>query len=65
VRRRGWALNRGDVNAAASGIATAVLDARGRPVAAIAVSAPTERLPRSLHASMGRRLAEAAAALSG
>jgi DNA-binding IclR family transcriptional regulator len=34
-------------------------------VAAIAVSAPTERLPRSLHASMGRRLAEAAAALSG
>lgn len=64
VRRRGWALNRGDVTAAASGIGAAVLDPDGRPTAAIAVSAPTDRLPRSRHEPVGRLVAEAAARLS-
>jgi IclR family acetate operon transcriptional repressor len=65
VRRRGWALNRGDVTAGASGIAAVVLDQVGRPVAAIAVSAPTDRLPRARHDAVGRMVADAAAGLSG
>lgn len=65
VRRRGWALNRGDVTAAASGIAAAVLDREGRPLASIAVSAPTDRLPRDRHAEVGGLVARAAAELGG
>lgn len=65
VRRRGWALNRGDVTAAASGIAAAVLGRDGRPEAAIAVSAPTDRLPRERHAAVGALVTEVAADLSG
>jgi IclR family acetate operon transcriptional repressor len=64
VRRRGWALNHGDVVAQASGIAAAVLDAAGQPVAAVAISAPSERLPRARHEAVGRIVADAARSLS-
>ena len=64
VRERGWALNRGDVTEAASGIAAAVLDRSGRPVGAIAVSAPTERLPESRHDAVGALVMAAAAGLT-
>ncbi len=65
VRERGWALNRGDVTGAASGIAAAVVDGSGRPVAALAVSAPTDRLPDSVHDDVARRVVTAAATLGG
>ncbi len=65
VRRRGWSLNQGDITASASGVGAAVLGPSGRPLAAIAVSAPSARLPRARHEPLGRRLAEAAASLAG
>jgi IclR family acetate operon transcriptional repressor len=64
VRERGWAVNHGDVTESASGVAAAILGPGGRAVAAIAVSAPSARLPRAAHAAVGRLVAEGAAHLS-
>jgi IclR family transcriptional regulator, acetate operon repressor len=64
VRDRGWALNQGAVHAESSGVAAAVLDGDGRPIAAISVSAPTERLPPSRHAEIAALVVVAAATLS-
>ena len=64
VRERGWAVNHGDVTERASGVAAAILGPGGRAIAAIAVSAPSARLPRNLHAGVGRLVAEGAAHLS-
>jgi IclR family acetate operon transcriptional repressor len=64
VRRRGWALNQGAVHAESSGVAAAVLDADGRAVAAISVSAPTQRLAKARHAEVAALVVAAAASLS-
>jgi DNA-binding IclR family transcriptional regulator len=40
VRRRGWALEQGEVTPGFASVATAVLDAAGHPVAAVAVTFP-------------------------
>jgi IclR family acetate operon transcriptional repressor len=64
VRERGWAVNHGDVTESASGIAAPILGAGGRAIAAIAVSAPSARLPKSVHAAVGKLVAEGAAHLS-
>jgi DNA-binding IclR family transcriptional regulator len=64
VRERGWAVNHGDVTESVSGIAAPILDAGGRAIAAIAVSAPSARLPKSVHAAVGKLVAEGAAHLS-
>ena len=52
------------MHAESSGVAAAVLDADGRAVAALAVSAPTERLPESRHAEVAALVVAAAASLS-
>jgi DNA-binding IclR family transcriptional regulator len=44
VRRQGYAVNRGEWRASVCGIAAAIFDAAGRPVAGIGISGPTERL---------------------
>jgi IclR family acetate operon transcriptional repressor len=64
VRERGWALNQGAVNAESSGVAAAVLDRDGLPVAAISVSAPTERLPPASHPEIAALVIAAAESLS-
>jgi IclR family transcriptional regulator, acetate operon repressor len=64
VKKRGWALNDGDVIAGATTVGAAVLDTERRPVAGISVSGPSDRLPPSCHARMGRLVAETAALLS-
>jgi IclR family transcriptional regulator, acetate operon repressor len=64
VRRRGWALNQGAVHAESSGVAAAVLGADGRAVAAISVSAPTQRLPKARHAEVAALVVTAASSLS-
>ena len=64
VRRRGWALNQGAVHAESSGVAAAVLGAEGRAVAAISVSAPTQRLPEARHGEVAALVVAAAASLS-
>jgi IclR family acetate operon transcriptional repressor len=60
TRRQGWSLNAGVVHAGATSVGAAVLDAAGRPVAAIIVSAPSERLAEADHARIGRLIAGAA-----
>jgi IclR family transcriptional regulator, acetate operon repressor len=65
VRRRGWALNDGDVVAGATNIGAAIVDDDGRPVAAVTVSAPSDRVPASRHAKLGALVADTAASLSG
>ena len=63
TRAAGWSLNAGAVDARATSIGAPVLDADRRPVAALAVSAPTDRLPRSRFAATGALVAQAGAAL--
>jgi IclR family transcriptional regulator, acetate operon repressor len=63
TRRRGWSLNPGVVHTGATSIGAAVLDAAGRPVAAVVVSAPSDRLPPDRYPVTGGLVREAAAAL--
>jgi IclR family acetate operon transcriptional repressor len=65
VRRRGWAINDGDIVEGATNVGAAILDDDGRPVAAIAVSAPSDRVPPSKQAKLGALVAETASGLSG
>lgn len=62
VRRLGWSRNEHQPGAASVG--AAVLDRHGRPVAALSISAPVERLPRALLPRYGALVAEAARGLS-
>lgn len=64
TRARGWSLNAGAVSADATSIGAAVLDPAGRPVAALVVSAPTERLPRAKYHAIGALVHAAAQSLS-
>lgn len=64
VRQKGWALNQGAVHAESSGVAAAVLDPDGRAMAAISVSAPTQRLPKARQAEVAALVVAAAASLS-
>jgi IclR family acetate operon transcriptional repressor len=65
VRRRGWAINDGDIVAGSTNIGAAIVDDDGRPVAAIAVSAPSDRVPPSRHGELGALVADVAGGLSG
>jgi DNA-binding IclR family transcriptional regulator len=63
VAKRGYALDRGTAVEGFNAVAAAILDFSGTPVAAIAVLAPSGRIPpRSLHA-IGRRVSEIATAI--
>lgn len=64
TRRRGWSLNAGAVDLNSTSIGAAVLDSAERPVAAIVVSAPSERLTEQQYDKVGRLVVEAANALS-
>jgi IclR family acetate operon transcriptional repressor len=61
VRRLGYATNRGELRADIGSVAAAILDSRGRPVAAMSISAPIQRMPESLQPQLGRLVAEAVA----
>jgi IclR family transcriptional regulator, acetate operon repressor len=63
VRERGWSINDQDVTRDARGVGAPVLDSRGRPLAAITISAPADRLPPSAMPALGARVAAAARAL--
>jgi IclR family acetate operon transcriptional repressor len=65
TRERGWSLNAGAVASDVTAVSAAVLDAAGRPVAAIVLSAPSSRLPPSREPEAGTRVAAAATTLSG
>lgn len=64
ARTRGFSLSRGSFERDVTGIGAAVRDARGRPVGAVAVAAPTVRVPDAVAAEIGRAVIGAATAIS-
>ncbi|TDD84405.1 IclR family transcriptional regulator [Actinomadura darangshiensis] len=65
TRRRGWSLNAGAVQAGATSIGAAVLDVDRRPIAALVLSAPSDRLGPDQYQRAGEQVAAAAATLGG
>ena len=63
VRKRGWAVNDEVIVPGSTNFAAAIMD-HGRPVAAVVVSGPTERLTQDQHEHFGRLVAQAATDLS-
>ena len=64
VRRRGYALNDEALVTGSFNVGAAVLDARGRPVAAIILAAPSDRTSKEAQQRFGEAVARAAAQLS-
>lgn len=64
IRELGYAVNDEDVHAGAVAMASAVLDAAGRPVGSLVLTGPAERLPPERRAAMGARLRDAARRLA-
>ena len=63
VRERGWSLNAEDVAPGSTSVGAAVLDASGFPIAAIAVSALSERMPPAEQDRVGELLRDRVQAL--
>jgi IclR family acetate operon transcriptional repressor len=61
VRRLGYSTNRGELCADIGSVAAAIVDGRGRPVAAMSISAPIQRMPESTQHQLGRLVADAVA----
>jgi IclR family transcriptional regulator, acetate operon repressor len=64
TRQRGWSLGVGTVQQGAASIGAPILGADGRPVAALVVSGPSERLSPEHFAELGGRVVTAASRLS-
>ncbi len=60
----GYAVSRGEVVAGATNLASALFDARGVPIAAIAIAGPVDRLDEARIAEIGPLLAQCATRLS-
>lgn len=60
IRRRGFALNLGGNQPEANAVGSAIFDAGDHPVAAITVSAPSERMPEQLCIRRGALVSDAA-----
>jgi IclR family acetate operon transcriptional repressor len=64
TRKRGFSVSDGEVSTGATTIAAPVLEVDGRPSAAVAVSAPSARMPASTHTKIGGMVCKAARKLS-
>jgi len=64
TRQQGYAVSAGDIIASSTNIAAPVFETDGRPVAAIVISAPSERLHAGKHAEYGAMVLSAARQLS-
>ena len=64
TRKRGYSVSDGEVSAGATTIAAPILEVDGRPSAAVAVSAPSGRMPRSNQVKIGAMVCQAALRLS-
>ena len=64
TRKRGFSVSDGEVSTGATTIAAPILEVDGRPSAAVAVSAPSNRLPASAHVKIGAMVSKAARKLS-
>lgn len=65
ARVNGYAVTAGTRHEEISAIGVALLDRDGAPFASMSISAPSSRLPQSLHAELGQRLRAAAEECSG
>ena len=59
IHRRGWSLNADDAVEGSTSVGAAVMSGRGVPVAAIAISAVSARMPPAVQQQVGALLAEA------
>jgi DNA-binding IclR family transcriptional regulator len=64
TRKRGFSVSDGEVSTGATTIAAPILEMDGRPSAAVAVSAPSGRMPASTHLTVGAMVCKAARKLS-
>lgn len=64
IRRTGFAVNRGEWRESVGGVAAVVFDAARKPVAAIGISGPVERLRPATTRKYGQLVTEAALGLS-
>jgi DNA-binding IclR family transcriptional regulator len=64
TRERGFSVSDGEVSTGATTIAAPILEVDGRPSAAVAVSAPSGRMPPSTHLKIGALVSKAARKLS-
>lgn len=64
TRQRGFSVSDGEVTTGATTLAASILEVDGRPSAAIAVSAPSGRMPARKHATIGAMICRAARKLS-
>jgi DNA-binding IclR family transcriptional regulator len=64
TRKRGYSVSDGEVSSGATTIAAPILEVDGRPSAAVAVSAPSGRMPRANHVKIGTMVSRAARTLS-
>ena len=64
TRRRGYSVSKGEIAPDATTIAAPILEVDGQPSAAVAITAPSARLPVAHHRTIGTMLYNAACALS-
>jgi DNA-binding IclR family transcriptional regulator len=64
IRRRGYALDRGEHMQGVHCVAAPILDRRGYPVASITVTGPVDRLPESSMDTLGKKVRECAGKVS-
>lgn len=65
TRRRGYAVNDGDMVPGAVALASAIVDGQGRVAGSLVLTGPAERIAPERHAELGQRLRAAAMQLSG
>jgi IclR family acetate operon transcriptional repressor len=61
IRQCGYATNIGEWRSSTASVASAILNENGRPVAALSISAPVDRMPTELRPRYGELVTEAAA----
>lgn len=64
TRRLGYGLSAGDVSAGSTNLAAPIFDGSGQPMAAIAISGPSERITADRYASVSAALIKTARTLS-
>ena len=64
TRRRGYSVSKGEIAAESTTIAAPILEVDGQPSAAVAITAPSARLPVAHHRTIGTMLYNAVCALS-
>jgi IclR family acetate operon transcriptional repressor len=64
TRENGYSVSDGDVAIGSTNVAAPTIESDGRPVAAMVISAPTDRITRSRHREFGEMVARAARSVS-